>query len=110
VVVALVLLSAFLHAAWNAMLRTEPDKDRSLVAAVAVASVLATVVAAIRWSLGDVPFTSYTALGWAAIAGPLEWAYFVTLARALERGALGTVYTVSRRCCARGWRVSSRWG
>jgi uncharacterized membrane protein len=96
VVLALVLFSAFLHASWNAMLRTEPDKDRSLVAAVAVASALAIVVAAIRWSVGDVPFTSDAALGWAAIAGMLEWAYFVTLAKALQDGALGTVYTVSR--------------
>ena len=96
VTLALVLVSAFLHAAWNAMLRTEPDKDRSLVGAVAVAAALAAIVGGVRWALGEVPFGSGAALGWALAAGVLEWAYFVTLARALERGALGTVYTVSR--------------
>src|SRR3954470_434819 len=78
------------------MLRTEPDKDRSLVGAVAVATLLAVIVAGVRWGLGELPFASGTAVGWALAAGVLEWVYFVTLARALERGPLGTVYTVSR--------------
>jgi drug/metabolite transporter (DMT)-like permease len=96
VTLALVLVSAFLHAAWNAMLRTEPDKDRGLVGAVAVAAALAAVVGGVRWALGEVPFAGGAAVGWALVAGVLEWAYFVTLAGALERGPLGTVYTVSR--------------
>jgi drug/metabolite transporter (DMT)-like permease len=96
VTLALVLVSAFLHAAWNAMLRTEPDKDRSLVGAVAVAALLAAIVGGVRWAFGEVPFATGAAAGWALAAGVLEWAYFVTLARALERGTLGTVYTVSR--------------
>jgi len=94
--VALVLISAFLHAAWNALLRTEPDKDRALVSAVGVAALLAAGVAAVRWSLGELPFATTTALLWALAAGLLEWTYFVSLARALERGPLGPVYTVSR--------------
>jgi uncharacterized membrane protein len=95
-IVALVLVSAFLHAAWNALLRIEPDKDRSLVAAVGVAALLAAVIAALRWMLGELPFATPAAAGWAALAGILEWTYFVSLARALERGPLGPVYTVSR--------------
>ncbi len=39
--VALVLVSAFLHALWNALLRLERDKDRALVGAIAVATLLA---------------------------------------------------------------------
>ncbi len=96
VTLALVLVSALLHATWNALVRTEPDKDRALVGAVAVAAALAAVVAGVRWALGNMPFASGAALGWALAAGVLEWVYFVTLAKALERGALGTVYTVSR--------------
>lgn len=95
-IVTLVLISAFLHASWNALLRIEPDKDRSLVAAVGVAALLAAVIAAVRWSLGELPFATPAAAGWAAMAGILEWTYFVSLARALERGPLGPVYTVSR--------------
>jgi drug/metabolite transporter (DMT)-like permease len=94
--IALVLSSAFLHAVWNAILRTEPDKDRALVAAVGIAAVLAAAVAAVRWQLGELPFATTTALVWALGAGLLEWTYFVSLARALERGPLGPVYTVSR--------------
>jgi drug/metabolite transporter (DMT)-like permease len=95
-IVALVLISAFLHASWNALLRVEPDKDRSLVAAVGVAALLAAVIATVRWTLGELPFATPAAAGWAAVAGILEWTYFVSLARALERGPLGPVYTVSR--------------
>ncbi len=95
--VALVVLSAFLHAAWNALLKREPDKDTSLIAAVAVATALAIVVAGLRWAVAaELPFASITAVGWALVAGALELAYFMSLARAFERGALGPVYTISR--------------
>jgi uncharacterized membrane protein len=94
--VALVLLSALLHATWNALLRLERDKDRALVAAVGGATLLAFAVAAIRWALGEPPFRTSTAALWTVAAGVLEWAYFASLAQALERGRLGAVYTISR--------------
>lgn len=94
--VALVLVSAFLHASWNALLRLEQDKDRALVAAVGAGSVLALAVAGVRWGLGDTPFATAEALGWTILAGVLEVAYFTSLARALQRGPLGPVYTISR--------------
>ncbi len=95
-IVALVLLSAFLHAGWNAMLRVEPDKDRGLVAAIVAASLFAGVIAAARWIAGAVPFATTEAVLWTLAAGVAEAVYFATLARALELGRLGTVYTVSR--------------
>lgn len=95
-IVFLVLASALLHAAWNALLRLERDKDRALVAAIGAASVLALAVAGVRWGLGESPFESAAALGWALVAGALEVAYFMSLARALEAGPLGPVYTISR--------------
>jgi len=97
VLVALVVLSAFLHAAWNALLKREADKDHALIAAVAVATALAAAVAAARWALLDeLPFRTAPALVWALVAGVVELAYFVSLARALDGGALGPVYTISR--------------
>lgn len=96
VTVALVLFSALLHALWNALLRLEPDKDRGLVAAVTVAMVLAAIVAVVRGALGEPAFAGILPVGWALAAGLLEWVYFVALAKALARGALGPVYTVSR--------------
>jgi drug/metabolite transporter (DMT)-like permease len=95
-IVALVLLSAFLHAAWNALLRVEPDKDRGLVGAVSLASAFACVIAGIRWGLGELPFATTEAVLYTLLAGAFEAVYFVTLARALELGRLGAVYTVSR--------------
>jgi drug/metabolite transporter (DMT)-like permease len=96
VIVALVVLSAFLHALWNALLRLEDDKDRALVLAIAAATLVAAVVAAVRWGLGELPFSSWRGVGFTVLAGTLEAAYFATLARAMQLGRLGVVYTVSR--------------
>ena len=95
-IVALVLLSAFLHAGWNALLRVEPDKDRGLIGAVTFASLFAGGIAAVRWVLGEQPFATEAALGFTVVAGMFEAVYFSTLVRALELGKLGPVYTVSR--------------
>jgi drug/metabolite transporter (DMT)-like permease len=96
VIIALVLVSAFLHATWNALLRLEQDKDRALIGAIVVATLFAALIAAVRWYLGAVPFASLCGLGFALVAGGFEALYFMTLARAMERGKLGVVYTVSR--------------
>jgi drug/metabolite transporter (DMT)-like permease len=97
VIVALVVVSAFLHAMWNALLRIELDKRKSLIAAISIAMVLAGTIAAARWAgNGEPPFATIAGAGWAIAAGVLEWVYFTSLARALERGTLGTTYTISR--------------
>jgi uncharacterized membrane protein len=95
-IIALVVLSALLHATWNALLRLEKDRDRTLVAAVSTATLIAFVVASIRWILGEVPFTNATSVAWAVAAGVLECAYFVSLAKAFDRGRLGAIYTITR--------------
>ncbi|HET9990887.1 MAG TPA: hypothetical protein VFQ65_20290, partial [Kofleriaceae bacterium] len=95
--VALVLISAFLHAAWNALLKREADMDRALIAAVGVGALLAIAVATVRAVAGgEVPFPTWAAFGWAIVAGGFEQLYFRALTRALERGPLGPVYTISR--------------
>ncbi len=95
-IVALVLLSAFLHAGWNALLRVEPDKDRGVTGAITIASAFACVIAGVRWALGEVPFTTTASVLYTVLAGVFEAIYFTTLARALDLGRLGVVYTVSR--------------
>lgn len=95
-IVALVLFSAFLHAGWNALLRVEPDKDRGLVGAICVASTFAGVIAVARWIGGETMFAHGEAIAWTLAAGIAEAIYFGTLARALDLGRLGAVYTVSR--------------
>jgi uncharacterized membrane protein len=96
VIIALVLLSAFLHATWNALLRLERDKDRSLIAAIVVATLFAAAVAGVRWGLGAVPFPSWGGFGFTLLAGGFQSIYLATLARAMDRGRLGAVYTISR--------------
>lgn len=95
-VLLLTILSAFLHAMWNAGLRREPDKDSAVVIAIAVATAAAAAVAAIRFAGWGVGFATAAAAGWTVLAGALEGAYFAALARALDTGALGPVYTISR--------------
>jgi drug/metabolite transporter (DMT)-like permease len=96
VIIALVLVSAFLHATWNALLRLEQNKDVTLVAAIVVATLFAAVIAGVRWVAGEAPFTSLAGVGATIAAGVFEAMYFATLAHAMERGRLGVVYTVSR--------------
>ncbi len=87
------LVSAFLHASWNALLKREPHPE------VAVAGVLggALLVAAAAALLPAPPaFARPEALGWALGAGVLEGVYFVTLAAALARAGYAVVYTIAR--------------
>jgi len=96
-IVALVVLSAFLHAAWNAVLKREADKDRTLIAAIGIGTVFAIAVAAVRAvATGIPPFAGAAPFGFSLVAGVFEQIYFLTLARALDRGPLGPVYTLSR--------------
>src|SRR3954468_8204685 len=96
-IVGLVLFSAFLHAAWNALLKREADKDRTLIAAVAIGTLFAIAVAVLRAAMTGVPpFAAGASFGWSVVAGICEQVYFFTLARALDRGPLGPVYTLSR--------------
>lgn len=95
-IVALVLLSALLHALWNALLRLEREKDRALVAAIIVASLFAMIVGGVRWAAGEPPFASTLGLVFTVAGGVFEAIYFATLARAMELGRLGVVYTISR--------------
>jgi len=97
VLVAVVLVSALLHAAWNALLRRHPDPRAAGVAVVAIAAMVAVVVAAVAGiTTGAAPFPGGRGLAASALAGLFEAAYFASLARGLSAGALGPVYTISR--------------
>jgi drug/metabolite transporter (DMT)-like permease len=97
--IILVIASALLHAAWNAGLRAERDKNRGVVVAIAVGSVVAVVVALVTAAWRGVPFAGpqgTSSLAWTIAAGAFEAVYFYALARALSLGPLGPVYTLSR--------------
>jgi drug/metabolite transporter (DMT)-like permease len=96
---ALVLISAFLHAAWNALVKRSPDPTASVHAVVAAAGVFALAVAGLELALGNATLTGRAAV-YGAIAGALEAGYFQALGRALAAGPLGPVYTISRGTAA----------
>ena len=96
---ALVLISAFLHAAWNALVKRSPDPSAAVHAVVAAAGVLAAGVAAVELATGGVGVSGRAAL-LGALAGALEAGYFQALGRALAAGPLGPVYTISRGTAA----------
>ena len=96
---ALVLVSAFLHAAWNALVKRSPDPGAAVHAVVAAAGLLTGGVALVEITLGGGTLTLRAAvLG--AVAGALEAGYFQALGRALTAGPLGPVYTISRGTAA----------
>ncbi len=108
--VLLILVSALLHALWNAILKREPDKGVGGVAVLAIATLLAAVTALALWaSAGRPPFPG-DGLAWSAAAGVFEAGYFLTLVRALERAPLGVAYTVSRGVAILAvWPISAVW-
>jgi drug/metabolite transporter (DMT)-like permease len=87
------LASAFLHAAWNALLKRERDPRVAVVGVLAAAFGFAAAAAA----LTPAPrFPSRAGILWTVAAGAFEGLYFVTLAGALARASYGAVYAVAR--------------
>lgn len=89
----LVLGSALLHAAWNALLKRERDPRLAVVPVCAIAALFGTVVAL---ATPGAAFPTRAAWSLSLLAGVFEGAYFFTLGRALGGAPLSIVYTVSR--------------
>ncbi len=89
----LVLLSAALHAAWNAALKRNPSPRLAGAIILAVAAIAASVPAAFAT---EAAFPSRAALLWTLASGIGEAAYFVALARAMDEAPLGVAYTLTR--------------
>lgn len=91
-VALLVVVSALVHALWNALLKRTRDPEHAVVGVTTVAALSACALAlALR-----VQVPPRVSLAWCVASGVLEAGYFVTLARALARAPLGPVYTVVR--------------
>ena len=104
---ALVLASAFLHAAWNAILKKDPAPRAAAVAVLACAALVS--AAAVPFFPGRA-FPGPEGLAWSAAAGLLEAAYFWTLALALANAPLGIAYALARGgALVAVWPVSVLW-
>lgn len=90
----LVLLSAFLHAAWNALLKRESRSDAA-ARSIMVGSCLLALAASLALPMGPW-FPRKAGVAWAALAGLCEGAYFLALGRALAGAPLGAAYAAMR--------------
>lgn len=107
VALTLVLMSAFLHALWNALLKRQEDPESAMVSVVSVAIVLGGL-----WTLGlsGEAFATRSAWQWALVAGFFEGIYLFSLARSLRYAPLGLAYTVARGgALLLVWPVSVLW-
>jgi uncharacterized membrane protein len=95
-VVALVVVSAVLHVAWNIRLKTAGDPLRAATIGMLAATVVIVPVGLVAWlatGRRDLP-TEGIALG--VVSGIIEAAYFVLLSAAYRRGDLSVVYPIAR--------------
>lgn len=90
----LVILSAFLHAGWNALLKRHAEPVPA-ARAIMVGSCLLALATALLLPSGPW-FPQARSLAWTALAGVFEGAYFLALARALMEAPLGAAYAVMR--------------
>ncbi|HYI02603.1 DMT family transporter [Hyalangium sp.] len=107
VALTLVLLSAFLHALWNAMLKRHADPEAGVVGVIAVDLVLGGL-----WALGlqGEAFPTRSGWMWGLAAGVCEGLYLFSLARSLRHAPLGLAYTVARGgALLLVWPVSVLW-
>lgn len=94
--IALALLSAFFHAAWNLLLKSSGDPLRLSARAATWSALLATPVAAVAWLASDRPSLPPAAWALAALSGLVELGYFLLLSAAYRAGDVSTVYPVAR--------------
>lgn len=90
---AWLLASAFLHAAWNALVKREREPQVAVVG-VLTAAVLCSLAVALLLPGAGLP--TRASVLWGIGAGVLEALYFVTLGEALARATYGAVYAVAR--------------
>jgi drug/metabolite transporter (DMT)-like permease len=107
VVLTLVLLSAFFHALWNALLKRHEDPEAGVVGVIAVDVVLGAL-----WALGlqGEAFPTRGGWMWGLGAGVCEGLYLFSLARSLRNAPLALAYTVARGgALLLVWPVSVLW-
>jgi uncharacterized membrane protein len=94
--IALVLVSAVLHVAWNSLVKTSGDPLATATRAVGLGVLAVTPLAATLWLATGRP--TLAPEGWliVVVSGIVSAAYFVPLSAAYRRGALSSVYPVAR--------------
>jgi uncharacterized membrane protein len=95
-VVALVLVVAVLHVAWNALLKTSGDTLRTAERAMIVGVAVFALPVVVGWLAVGRPGLEPQTVALAVVSGIFEAAYFICLAEAYRRGDLSVVYPIAR--------------
>lgn len=88
----LVIVSALLHAGWNAILKRRAEPENAVAGVLLVSGTSAASLALVYGS----GMPTGQGLVWSLLCGVVQTAYFVALAKALARAPLGPVYTIVR--------------
>lgn len=89
----LLLLSALLHASWNALAKTSQDKESFLFLTILLSGLI-TIGMVLTWGQFQIP--QGTAWLMAVLSGIFEGLYFLTLSKALRDSSLGQSYAIMR--------------
>lgn len=95
-VIALVLVSAGLHVAWNVRLKTAGDPLRAATVGLLAASIGIVPAGVAAWWLAGQPALPVEGIALALVSGVLEAVYFILLSAAYRRGDLSVVYPIAR--------------
>jgi uncharacterized membrane protein len=95
-VIALVLVSAGLHVAWNVRLKTAGDPLRAATVGLLAASIGIVPAGIGAWWLAGQPALPVEGIALALVSGILEAVYFILLSAAYRRGDLSVVYPIAR--------------
>lgn len=96
IVIALVLVSAGLHVAWNVRLKTAGDPLRTATVGMLAASVGIVPAGLVAWLLDGQPPLPAEGVALGVLSGIVEAGYFVLLSAAYRRGDLSVVYPIAR--------------
>jgi uncharacterized membrane protein len=95
-VVALVVVSAVLHVAWNIRLKTAGDPLRAATIGMLAATVVIVPVGYVAWLATGQRALPIEGIVLGIVSGVIEAAYFILLSAAYRRGDLSVVYPIAR--------------
>ena len=95
-IIALVLVSAVLHVAWNVRLKTAGDPLRAAAIGILAAAVAIVPIGIAAWWVVGTPAVPAEGVALGVLSGLVEAAYFVLLSAAYRRGDLSIVYPIAR--------------
>lgn len=87
---AALLVAAFLHALWNALVRRDPDRDAAAIAMAAGGMVIGAVL------LPFLPRMNAAAIPFVLVTSCVHVAYYALIARAYRHGELSVAYPIMR--------------